>query len=66
MVLRKILVRILDWTLPTPEEEYRMDPESYYYLYGEEDIPKPVLEKKESASHEFIPFLDYAHTIEQE
>ena len=30
---------IANMILPSEKEEYRSDPESYYYLYGEEGMP---------------------------
>ena len=36
MILNLILKIMIGWFLPSSEEEYRMDPESYLYRYKSE------------------------------
>jgi len=48
MILKKILWSRLDHILPSEDEDYIIDPESYYYLYGETVLPSEwkKMEKK--------------------
>jgi hypothetical protein len=45
-LLRPFLRLIAQNVLESEKDEYRSDPESYYYLYGEEGIPWYNSEKK--------------------
>ncbi len=39
MILKKMLFVLIGHLLPSEDEDYKSDPESYYYLYGETILP---------------------------